>query len=277
MAVKFGIVGLGVVGRHMETDIQRAGHPYLKYDIVAHGLVEQLTGFATREEMNTCDAVFVCVSTPEGADGQADLSAIDDVFGWLRVPVAIIRSTVPPGTTAEIQNRLIEEHPDYDVAFVPEFIGEGVNAPYNAMKQPPFLIVGAFPESWEPVCNALAQLYNAECEFIRVLPTTAEVAKYAENYFLALKVTWANELYDICNAVGADFGQMMAAVTHDYRIGRSHTHVYPDSRGWGGRCLPKDTAAILARVGEDTAPLLAAVRRVNERQRMKAEGGRMKV
>ena len=62
---------------------------------------------------------------------------------------------------------------------------------------------------------------------------SAEVAKYAENFFLALKVTWANELRDVCEVVGADFLQMMAAVTHDYRIGRSHTHVYPDARGWG--------------------------------------------
>ena len=247
--MKYGIVGYGVVGRHMEQDIRRSGHECPMYDI---------KGIDTREDVNACDAVFVCVGTPQGADGQADLSAIHDVFTWLRVPVAIVRSTVPPGTTDRLPGHVV---------FCPEFIGEGVNPPYSAMRQPPFLIIGGKPEARERARVAFAHLYNSECEFIYTDAVTAEVAKYAENYFLALKVTWANEMFDICQAVGADFGQMMGAVTHDYRIGRSHTHVYPDDRGWDGRCLPKDTAALLDAVGADIAPLLAEVRRINRRQR----------
>ena len=197
------------------------------------------------------------------ADGSCDLSAIQDTFSWLNVPVVIIRSTVPPGTTARLQSA----DDDNDVVFVPEFIGEGVNAPYRQMKQPPFLIIGGDSEARKHAANVLSQIYNSECEFIYTDATTAEVAKYAENYFLALKVSWANELYDICEKVGADFGQMMNAVTHDYRIGRSHTHVYADRRGWDGRCLPKDLNALLAVAGRDTAPLLASVIEVNKKVR----------
>lgn len=261
--MQLAIVGYGVVGRHMASDVRWAGHECRVYD------VRPVEGAATQDEINACEAAFVCVPTPQGPGGAADLSAIDDVFSWLRVPVAIIRSTVPPGTTERLQRQGVGPQSTQAVAFVPEFIGEGVNAPYSAMRQPPFLIIGGEEWARDRAGEVLAGLYNSECEFVHTDATTAEVAKYAENFFLALKVTWANELYDICERVGADFGQMMAAVTHDYRIGRSHTHVYPHNRGWDGRCLPKDTAALLARVGEDTAPLLAALRRVNEEQRLR--------
>lgn len=245
---RIAVVGCGVVGMHMVTDIERAGHVCVRQD--------PARGWDDRAAVNACEAAFVCVGTPELPDGRADVSQIAAVFSWLRVPVAIIRSTIPPGTPV----------PDWAV-FSPEFIGEGVAAPYNAMRQPPFLILGGTPAARARAAAVCAGLYNAECEFVFTDLVTAQVAKYAENYYLALKVTWANELYDICDAVGADFPQMMAAVTHDYRIGRSHTHVYPDARGWGGRCLPKDTAALLATVGPEVAQLLAALREINARQR----------
>lgn len=241
--MKLGVAGYGIVGKHMAHDIKQSQNEMVVYDI---------KGLGSREDMNSCDAVFVCVGTPVAADGSCDASAIAEVFSWLKAP-AIIRSTVPPGTSEK-----------YGAVFVPEFIGEGVNAPYSAMRQPPFVIIGGAPKKREFAGQVLSTLYNAECEFIYTDARTAEVCKYAENYFLALKVLWANELYDICEKNGADFGQMMTALTHDYRIGRSHTHVYKDRRGFDGRCLPKDTSALLSAVGEDTAPLLAAAIRINK-------------
>lgn len=257
--MKIGIVGYGVVGRHMVEDVRRAGHcPVIRDPWLDEGRPEDSNEdeSASEAEINACDAAFVCVGTPQSPDGECDLSAIAEVFSWLRVPVAILRSTVPPGT--------LDRFAQCPAVFCPEFIGEGVNSPYNAMRQPPFMIIGGKPDARTAASAVLSRLYNSECEFIFTDAVTAEVAKYAENYFLALKVSWANELYDICAKVGADFGQMMAAVTHDYRIGRSHTHVHPADRGWGGRCLPKDTAALLHAVGADVAPLLAALRRVND-------------
>ena len=241
------VIGVGVVGSHMVADIERAGHACVKHD--------PARGWDDREAVNRCEAAFICVGTPQAADGHADLSALHEVFTWLRVPVAIVRSTIPPGTPL----------PDW-AAFSLELIGEGVNAPYNAMRQPPFVVIGADrPETRAAAAVAFATIYNAECEFVFLDLISAQLAKYAENYHFALRVSWANELYNISQVLGANYHEMMATVTHDYRIGRSHTHVYPDRRGWGGRCLPKDTAALLALVGEETAPLLAAVRRVNDR------------
>ncbi len=259
--MRVGIVGKGVVGRHMATDICGAGHEVVIYDPAFKEYSN------TKNAINTCDAAFIAVSTPMAVDGSADLSAIRGVFGWMTVPLAIVRSTVPPGTIDELARNYSGQ-----IVFVPEFIGEGVNAPYNTMKQPPFLIIGGTPVAREKAIQVLSHIYNAECEFVCVDAKAAEVAKYAENFALALKVGWANDLYDICDKVGADFGQMMNAVTHDYRISRSHTHIYADKRGWSGRCIPKDLNALLAVVGADTAPLLASAIASNEIHRGKSVG-----
>ncbi len=249
--MRIGIVGYGVVGGHLHRDLEGKCE-VLVYDKAIHGDPQKAL-------VNQCDAAFICVPTPMAASGAADLSAINDVFSWLKTPIAIIRSTVPPSTTERLQSKYPGK-----VVFVPEFIGEGVNAPYNQMRQPPFLIIGGTSGARMQAAQVLSHIYNSECEFIYVDAVTAEVAKYAENFYLALKVGWANEMYDICNAVGADFGQMMNAVTHDYRIGRSHTHIYWNDRGWDGRCLPKDLNALLAVVGKETAPLLTYAIASNE-------------
>ena len=264
--MKFGIVGFGVVGRHLATDIERAGHESVICDIKYGG-----GPFGGREDINACDTVFICVGTPQAEDGSCDLSAIEDVFSWLRVPLAIIRSTVKPGTTERLQSQADAPGREWPgrfmkVAFCPEFIGEGINAPYVAMRQPPFLIIGGDREARTAAAVAFSKLYNSECEMVFLEATTAEVAKYFENAFLATKVTLCNEFYDICQQAGANYEAMANAVAHDYRIGRSHLHVYPDKRGWSGRCLPKDLAALVTQFG-DTAPLAKAVLGINERHK----------
>lgn len=260
--MRLGVVGYGVVGQHVADDIDAAGHIPVTLD--AKWELDKFPMF--KQQVNSCDASFVCVPTPMAADGSCDLTAINDVFSWLRTPVIIIRSTVPPGTTAEIAFYLRTQGAKSQVVFVPEFIGEGVNAPYLQMKQPPFLIIGGDLEARADAYQILSKLYNSECEFIYTDSTTAECIKYGENAFLAMRVTFFNEWFDICAKVGADFGQFVNGLTHDYRIGKSHSHVYRDARGWSNsRCLPKDLNALLHLVGEDTAPLLASLIRVNAR------------
>jgi UDPglucose 6-dehydrogenase len=259
--MKIAVIGYGVVGRHMARDIEGAGNEVVIYDKYQ----EHYKASSTKEVINAeCAAAFVCVGTPEGADGKPDMSAIEEVFAWLNVPVAILRSTVPPGTTQALESKMVDGR---HVVFVPEFIGEGVNAPYNNMRQPPFLIIGGTIAAQEAATQVLCHIYNAECEFVFAASIEAEIAKYAENYFLALKVTWANELYDICEELGASYPSMMSALIHDYRIGRSHTHVFADRRGFDGRCLPKDTAGLLAVAGVERAPLLDAMRKINAGRR----------
>lgn len=248
--MNIGIVGFGVVGRCIARDV---GDNCFIYDKFIPEYSQ------TKAYINDCDAVFVSVGTPEKDDGMADMSAIDDVYSWLRVPISILRSTIPPGTTDKL-NKITP------TVFVPEFIGEGVNPPYNAMKQPPFLILGGGDKESHDAIQVLRHFYNSECEIICMDALSAEIAKYAENYFLALKVTWANEMYDICQELGANYDLMMTGVSHDYRIGRSHTHVYEDKRGFDGRCLPKDTNALLSALGASRVPLLDAVVSINNKR-----------
>ena len=249
--MKIAVIGVGVVGKHMVKDIEQAGHECIQYDIRP-----EFT--ATKDDVNACEAAFICVGTPELPNGKADLSALENVFSWLEVPVIIVRSTYPPNAI---------KHPE-NAVFSPELIGEGVNAPYNHMRQPPFIVIGGTPEARREAAYVYSRIYNAECEVILMDYVTAQMVKYSINTFLATKVTWANEFYDICNAVGADFHTMMNAVTHDYRIGRSHTQVFPDERGFGGRCFPNDTSALLEHVGPGIAPLLAATRAANEKVKL---------
>ena len=272
--MKIGIVGYGVVGKHMRKDIEAAGHEAAifdpAYDETEDGRLRAM------EEVNECSAAFVCVPTPMSEDGYVDIRAITCTFEWLNVDVAIIRSTVPPGTVFQLAEQVKES--GMSVAFSPEFIGEGVNAPYVQMKQPPFMIIGGDDPARMKAAAIYQRLYNSECEFIFMEGLEAEVTKYAENYFLAMKVTWANEMYDICGELGADHHIVLNALGHDHRIGRSHMHVYEDSRGWSGKCLPKDTIGLLRAVGGSlgrepggdvgVAPLLESVILINAAHRL---------
>jgi UDPglucose 6-dehydrogenase len=191
---------------------------------------------------------------------------IYDVFEWLKVPIAIIRSALAIGTTDRLRDL------GHNVVVCPEFIGEGVRPPYVQMAQPPFLILGGATVDCTRAIQCLSRLYNSECEFITMTGREAEIVKLAENYFLALKVTWANEMYEICRYFGASYDRMMGGLVHDYRIGRSHTHVYRDNRGWSSKCLNKDVPGLLQQAGGSAiAPLLSALLDVNEWHKTRSE------
>lgn len=260
--MQFGVVGYGIVGKHMVRDIEGAGQAALIYDPA----YTDYDGPRAQCRINACDAVFICVPTPSGDDGTLDMSHIWDVFAWLDVPVAIIRSALAIGTA----DRLFNE--GHNVAVSPEFIGEGVHPPYVEMAQPPFIILGGQTQACRDAAQALSHIYNSECEVIFMTAREAEIAKLCENYFLALKVGWANEVYEICKHFGANYERMMAGLTHDYRIGRSHTHVYRDDRGWSSKCLDKDVPGLLAQAGAARAPLLEALLRVNRWHRTLSRG-----
>lgn len=246
------IVGVGAVGESMRT---------LFPDAV---LYDEPRGLGTREAVNACGIAFVCVPTPPLSSGAADTSIVEDVVSWIACDTIVLRSTVPPGTT----RRLIEAT-GKRIVFQPEYgPGSTPGHPYADVRNIPFAILGG-PEEWAaPVRDSYA----------RTLPhvpvhvtdaTTAELTKYMENAFLATKVTFCNEFYDIAQALGVDYAELRDLWLLDPRIGASHTLVYPDDRGFGGPCLPKDLDAIVARAETaGVAPsLLRAVAETNRRHR----------
>jgi UDPglucose 6-dehydrogenase len=200
------------------------------------------------------EAVFIAVGTPtRRGDGHADLSyvyaAVEQVARALTgYAVIITKSTVPVGTGRRIAElvRSVRTDLDFDVASNPEFLREG-NAIGDFMR-PDRVVIGAESERAREILRRLYRpLYLIEAPILFTNLETAELIKYAANAFLAMKVTFANEMADLCEKVGADVHDVSRGIGLDGRIGRKFLHPGP---GYGGSCFPKDTLA-LVRIAQD--------------------------
>ena len=233
------IIGNGHVGRTMRTIFPDA----VVYD-------KHQPEHADQSAVLGAELALVCVPTPqkqavidgELSDGGADISAVREVCGWLDAAVICIKSTVPPGTTdalrAETGKRIV---------FSPEYIGEGPTWDAESQAAPwPYMIVGGPQPDAVPVVRAFRATLGTEINYRLTDARTAELVKYMENVWLAQQVTFANEFYDIARAVGADWDQAIRLWALDPRVSATHTLVFEHERGYGGKCLPKDVAAIIA-------------------------------
>ncbi|GIW68419.1 MAG: hypothetical protein KatS3mg099_367 [Candidatus Parcubacteria bacterium] len=215
------------------------------------------------------DAVVsvVCVPTPEGKDGAADVRIVEEVVRALPTSLIVIKSTVPPGTT-----RRLREETGKRLVFSPEYIGEGKYTVFSEgerayphptdMRQHRFHIFGGEREDTRRAIAVWQKVAGPQVRYFQTDSTTAELVKYAENSYLALKVAFCNQLYDLAQALGVDYHELRELWLQDGRIEPAHTLVFPDDRGFGGKCLPKDTAAILAvarEAGVDLSVLEAVV------------------
>lgn len=228
--MKVAIVGAGAVGRGIAQLFPNAV------------LFDEPKGIGTRAEVNACDAAFVCVPTPSLADGRCDTSIVESVLGWLTTPLVVIRSTVAVGTT----RRLAQQHPDLDIVFQPEYgPAETPDHPFNDLRKVRWVILGGERRATAKAVRLWQDVYNADVVIQQTTPETAEVCKYMENAFLAMKVTFCNEFFDIASTFGVDYSELREMWLLDPRIGRSHTFVFGDKRGFGGKCLPKDLDAII--------------------------------
>lgn len=243
------IVGYGVLG-------QALGR--LFPDAVVH---DPPQGMDALEAVNACRVAFICVPTPAAPDGSCDISCVEDAVATVTSQVIVICSTVPPGTTDRLAQRYRKR-----VVFQPEYgPGETPGHPYRDLADIPWLTFGG-PSAWTaPVIEAYEQVLGALPSVHLTDATTAELAKYMENAFLATKVAFCNEFYDIAGALGVDYLELRDIWVADPRIGSSHTWVYPDDRGFGGRCLPKDLSAIRSAANDLGVPstILDAVATAN--------------
>jgi UDPglucose 6-dehydrogenase len=233
------------------------------------------------EAVNGARLVFLCLPTPEGPDGRADLSFIHTVVDELADEVGegsifVVKSTVPPGTVAGLRKRLADRGSQARVVSHPEFLREGKAV--DDFLNPDRVVVGAYEND---VAEVVASLYgDLDTEVVVTDPTSAEMIKYASNAYLAARLTFVNTLANVCEAVGADVLDVIHGIGLDHRIG---PHFLKPGPGYGGSCFPKDTAALIA-VAEDAGyefDLLKAVieadheqrRRIAERVRQAAGGG----
>lgn len=256
MKYTVGIVGYGMVGGIMKELFPDA---YI-YD--------EPKGIGYREHINKCDYVFVCVPTPMAEDGHCDTSIIDSVFEWLNPKgVMIIRSTVPVGYTDKLNKDRMFKGDNHRIIFQPEYFGETPNHPFADPHNRSWITLGGSLFDTEAVAMLYQTVFTSNLIINQVDARTAELAKYMENSFYATKVTFCNQFYDLAEELGVDYNKLRETWLLDPRISRSHTFVYPDNRGYGGKCLPKDTAAIIYigdKVGVDMS-VLKAVEEANKR------------
>ncbi len=220
------------------------------------------------------DAVFVAVGTPSRrGDGHADLSyvfaAVESIASRIaRRTVVVTKSTVPVGTGAEVERIIGRARPDlapgvdFDVASNPEFLREG--SAIDDFMRPDRIVVGAESDHAREVLRALYRpLYLRETPILFTSRETAELTKYAANAFLATKITFINEIADLCEATGADVWQVAHGIGLDTRIGRKFLHAGP---GYGGSCFPKDTRALLSIADQsgERLRIVESVIRINE-------------
>lgn len=283
------VIGTGYVGLSSGACFARLGHVVICVDVVeekvaklragilpivetgleelvAEGVSAGRLSFTTDVASAVADAevVFLCVPTPEGEDGNADLSYIQTAARTLSPilqsgAVVVNKSTVPVGSTKVVEREL--KRPDVSVVSNPEFLREG-SAIQDFLK-PDRVVVGS--DDQEAAIKVASLYEKVGAPTVLTDPASAETIKYAANAFLATKISYINAVAAICEGVGADIRDVVLGLGYDHRIGHEFLRPGP---GWGGSCFPKDTKALVKiaeNVGYDFG-LLKGVITVNEQQ-----------
>ena len=289
MSSRIAVVGTGYVGLTTGACLAHLGHTVVCADIDADkiaklrdgiipivelGLAELVTeGIASGrlsfvvgsvEAAKNCEVAFLCVPTPQGEDGSADLSyvqrASEEISAALPFEAIVVnKSTVPVGSTKVVEKAL--KRPDVKVVSNPEFLREG-SAVQDFLK-PDRVVVGSDDQA---AAMKVASLYDGlSTRVIITDPASAETIKYAANAFLATKLSFINAIAAICEGVGADINDVVVGIGSDKRIGENFLRPGP---GWGGSCFPKDSRALI-KIAEDadySFDLLKGVITVNDQQ-----------
>lgn len=255
-----------------EIPIYEPGLDRLVADNVAAGRLTFTTDL--KSAMPGAEAVFIAVGTPSRrGDGFADLSYVYDAAGEIadtlsNYTVIVTKSTVPVGTSNRVEKIILERNPkaEFDVASNPEFLREG--SAIEDFQRPDRVVVGVESERARNIMRALYRplFLNDKTPFVFTTRESSELIKYAANAFLAMKITFINEMADLCEKSGADIQDVAKGIGLDGRIGSKFLNAGP---GYGGSCFPKDTLALVRLAAEYNAPsrLIEAVVDVNDQRK----------
>ena len=245
------IIGFGYVGRAMHKIFPDA----LVYD---NGLLNGVHIASTDEINAKCGLAIVCVPTPPMGSTQqkvddsesnwlgVDISIVEDVIKQLETDVILVKSTVPPGTIDKLREKTGKR-----ICFSPEYIGEG--GYYTPPQYPDptdprkhdFMIIGGEKKDCEDVLSFFMPKLGPTKKYYLISAIEAELIKYMENTWGAMKVTFVNEWHEICKQFGASYDIVREGWLLDSRVERMHTAVFKDKRGFGGKCFPKDLLGII--------------------------------
>ena len=233
--MKIGIIGAGIVGGTIRDCFEHI-HEIFLHDPLLNTSITDVT--------DNCDIVYIAVPTPSNEDGGCDTSVVESVLKQLPDGfAAVIKSTIVPGTTKKLQ----EKFPNLKLAYSPEFLVERNRI--EDFKNQRILVVGT---THQDVANLVHEHHKLagvldDARFFITSSTEAEMVKYTKNNYYALKVIFANQIYDICQKMEVDYDIIKAIITtsQDQLIGDSHLEpIMGLRRGFGGKCLPKDTLAL---------------------------------
>lgn len=247
-----GIIGQGFVGNAVYQKFKNY------YDILTYDLDESKSNSTLNQISEKCETIFICLPTPMDEDGRCNVSIVElelvglNAHNTNNTKNIVIKSTVSPGTT-ERWNR---QYKNLNIIFNPEFLTER-NAVKDYENQSRIILGGPRPATTE-----IKQIFSKVFPLAHIIKTDsthAEMVKYLTNSFLATKVSFANEMYEICEGVGVDYDKVIEYATQDERLGNSHWNVPgPDGDfGYGGHCFPKDVKALITVAKDmDIIPLM---------------------
>ena len=241
-AMKIGIIGQGFVGNAVYSKFRNF------YKILTYDINEKLSNASIKEIKNSCKIIFICVPTPMNNDGSCDISIVESVinkFSDKEDCIIVNKSTIPPGTTEKLNKKFNK----IQIIFNPEFLTER-NA-VNDYKNQKRIILGGPRPATTILKNIFSKVFP-KSHIIKTGSSHAEMIKYFTNCFLATKVSFANEIYDMCDKLNLDYDKVIEYSLLDERIGISHLNVPgPDGDfGFGGHCFPKDLSALI-KLSED--------------------------
>lgn len=255
MFKKVGIIGNGFVGNAMYQNFTGF------VDVEVHDLVPEKSTMGMQELVEFADVLFVSVPTPSNEDGSCNTTFVENVvkliYSIKKDAKVVIKSTVVVGTT----NKLAALYPEMKLAFNPEFLTEANS--YVDFRDQKLIVIGSEDDKFR---EELLEFYsdfvwkhskNGKGNIVKVGTKEAEMFKYLANCFLAAKLTFANEMYQLCSISGIDYNVLRKVAELDVRLGETHWKVPgTDGRmGWGGSCFPKDTNALTCFAREQGSPL----------------------
>lgn len=261
--IKIGIIGLGYVGGALQHYFQKNKKHYELF------LYDKFKNIGSIEEVNRADIIFIAVPTPFiDGKGYDDSAVRESIAGIADGKTIVIKSTIMPRSTEKFQKR----YPRKTILFNPEFL-RAKTAAADFLKPERQIVGYVTPKGKLAAKKVLAILPHAPYEKI-IKSTEAEMVKYFGNAFLATRVIFGNQIYDICQAAGIDYAIVKEGASLDPRVGPSHFDVFADvfkegARGYGGVCLPKDVKALMQfgkSVGADL-DLLQSLEKINKKLR----------
>ena len=245
--MNIGVIGQGFVGNAVYQKFKNY------YKVLTYDLQSELCNSTYEKIHESCDIIFVCLPTPMESDGSCHTGIVEKTLHTLNEDckmdlldkIIIIKSTIPPGTTAK-WNKLFSK---LNIVFNPEFLTEA-NAVKDYENQNRIILGG--PRNATTKLKPIFSKVFPKASIIKTDSTYAEMVKYVTNSFLATKVSFANEMYQICNKLDIDYDKVIEYAQYDERLGKSHWAVPgPDGDlGYGGHCFPKDVKALITLAGE---------------------------